>query len=120
MTKAAKAMAALGEQQRAAVDHSIANGCQGLFAPNGESNGRRIHPRPGTYEHAAAAIAKLETVDDDEAPTEARSGILGRNGGDVRRQVEHQLRGDPLAGMDFGPDDDDDGRAQERDTPDPH
>ena len=48
---------AFGSGQRAAVDHSIANGYQGLFAPKGTANGNGSH-RPA-FEEIDANLARL-------------------------------------------------------------
>jgi hypothetical protein len=50
MQKAAEQMAALGPQQRAAVDHSIANGYQGLIEPNG--SGKAHQPQKTKFARA--------------------------------------------------------------------
>ena len=55
MQKAAESLAALGTAQRATVDNSIANGYQGLFAPNTGTNGNGKH-RPTRYEQLTAKL----------------------------------------------------------------
>jgi uncharacterized protein YdaU (DUF1376 family) len=84
MPAAAREMAKLGPLQRAAVDHSIANGYQGLIAPKDGPNGRRIEvPRPTRYEQLTAGLDR-QIAADQEALAVNGGPVRGALAGDVR------------------------------------
>lgn len=89
MRKAAEQMAALGDGQRAAVDHSIANGYQGLIAPKEGANGRRVT----RYEQAQTAL------DAWDRGRRASQPVLAFDGRAVRSSVDGPVRTDPIAAV---------------------
>ena len=92
MAKAAQQMAALESTQQAAVDHSIANGYQGLIAPKEGPNGQRHDvPRKTKYEQAL-----------DRINSAADSEVLDGDAGHDRPSVDRNLRPVGLAALDFG------------------
>ena len=92
--KAIAAFVALGDGQRAAVDNSIANGYQGLFAPKaGTSERTRLLPPKTRYE---AAQDKLR------AYAAERGEVLGVDEPDFRPALGGQLRGGTVAALEAG------------------
>jgi hypothetical protein len=83
MQKAAESLAALGTAQRATVDNSIANGYQGLFAPNLGTNGNGKH-RPTRYEQLTAKL-------DEQIATDQKA--LASDDGSLRLQMDGDVWG---------------------------
>jgi hypothetical protein len=81
--KAAEQLAALGDGQRAAVDHSIANGYQGLIPPKENGNGQRTGRRLTRYEELTADLDRQIAAGDE---------AMASNDRPIRGAVATELR----------------------------